>query len=150
LSCSGPICKCCRAKAGRSEPFSSPLARSSLPAAGAKRTSSDKACGQAPAALAGKPALPAGFPSPTAVVYTGRKTQGPTTIVSGYWNGDLDAAFNGYRGALSGAAGYSVTHDEQEKDDAEVNFSGHAKTGQVKLKVECEGRTTVTLTIRPE
>jgi hypothetical protein len=31
-----------------------------------------------------------------------------------------------------------------------VNFSGHAKTGQVKLKAECEGRTTVTLTIRLE
>jgi hypothetical protein len=117
---------------------------------GDEKESSGKACGQAPAAMADQPTLPGGFPSPASVVYTAQKTQGPTTIVTGYWNGDLDAAFNGYRGALSGAAGYSVTHDEQEKDDAEVNLSGHAKTGQVKLKVECEGRTTVTLTIRPE
>jgi hypothetical protein len=105
-------------------------------------------CGTAPATLATAPVLPAGFPSPSQVAYTATETAGPSTIVKGYWSGDLEAAFDGYKAAFQGA-GYTVTKDEKEADDAEVNFSGGSSTGQVKLVTECEGRTSLTITVRP-
>lgn len=113
---------------------------------------SDKAakeCGPAPAAMSGTPTLPAGFPSPSEVVYNGESKEGPTTKVEGYWKGDLDAAFEGYKDALGSASGYSVTKSEHEEDDAEVNFEGPGTTGQVALKVDCTDRTDVTVTVRP-
>ena len=108
-----------------------------------------KECGTAPAAMSGTPTLPTGFPSPSEVVYTGQSKEGPTTKVEGYWKGDLDAAFEGYKDAFGSASGYSVTKSEHEEDDAEVNFEGHGTTGQVALKVDCKDRTAVTITIRP-
>jgi hypothetical protein len=107
------------------------------------------ACGPAPATLAKPPRLPSGFPSPGDVTYTGSHKAGPSTIVDGYWDGDVDAAFDGYKDAFDNASGYDVTKDEHEEDDAEVNFSGGGTTGQVKLLQTCADRTTVTITIRP-
>jgi hypothetical protein len=107
-------------------------------------------CDTAPAAMSGSPTLPESFPSPNEVVYTGVSKDGPTTRVEGYWKGELDAAFEGYKDALAEqAAGYAVTKSEHEEDDAEVNFKGHSTTGQVKLEVDCADRTKVGLTIRP-
>jgi hypothetical protein len=105
-------------------------------------------CGEAPAAMAAAPDLPAQFPTPSAVTYTGQEKDGPTTKVSGYRDGDLDDAYDAYESALDGMAGYSVTDKEKEEDDAEVNFSGHGTTGQVALK-ECDDRTNFTITVRP-
>jgi hypothetical protein len=107
-----------------------------------------KACGPAPAAATAKPKLPPKFPTPSEVTYTGEKAAGPSSIVSGYWRGDVDEAFDGYKSAFDGA-GYDVTKDEHEEVDAEVNFSGGSSTGQVKLLQTCKDRTTVTITIRP-
>src|SRR5262249_48152969 len=105
-------------------------------------------CGAAPAAMTGSPQLPAQFPTPGGVTFTGQEKDGPTTKVSGHMDGDLDAAYDAWEQALDGKAGYSVTDKEKEEDDAEVNFSGHGTTGQVALK-ECSGRTNVTVTVRP-
>jgi hypothetical protein len=105
-------------------------------------------CGPAPAALAAPPSLPSGFPTPSEVTYTGTEAAGPSTIVEGFWAGDLEDAFEGYKDAFE-KAGYSVTKDEKEEDDAEVNFSGGNSTGQVKLGIECQGRTSVQITVRP-
>jgi hypothetical protein len=105
-------------------------------------------CAAASAAVATPPALPAGFPTPTDVTYTATEVAGPSTIVEGYWNGGLEDAFEGYKDAFE-QAGYDVTGDEKEEDDAEVNFSGGSSTGQVKLVSSCEGRTSVRITIRP-
>jgi hypothetical protein len=105
-------------------------------------------CGAAPAAMSGSPQLPAQFPTPSGVTYTSQEKDGPTTKVSGYRDGDLDEAYDEYDSALDGKNGYSVTDKEKEEDDAEVNFSGHGTTGQVKLQ-ECSDRTNVTITVRP-
>jgi hypothetical protein len=105
-------------------------------------------CNSAPAALATAPTLPPGFPSPADLKYIDSQVAGPSTIVQGYWDGDLEEAFEGFKDAFSGA-GYTVTHDEKEADDAEVNFSGGNSTGQVKLVTQCAGRTSVTITVRP-
>jgi hypothetical protein len=107
------------------------------------------ACGPAPAAMAGQPTLPPSFPSPSEVIYTGVKTAGPTTIISGYWKSDLNTADNVYKSAMQSAAGYKITKAEHDIADAEVAFTGHAKSGQVKLSQRCKGRTLVAVTIRP-
>ena len=48
-------------------------------------------CGPPPSALAGTPMLPANFPSPSEVTYTGATIAGPSTEIMGYWTGDLDS-----------------------------------------------------------
>lgn len=106
-------------------------------------------CGAAPAEIATQPTLPDGFPTPEGVVYTSERDAGPSHIVEGYRDGQLEDAFDAYKDAF-GTAGYDVTKDEREEDDAEVNFEGGASTGQVKLLQSCEDRTSVAITVRPE
>ena len=115
----------------------------------AEKEGASGACPTAPAAMSGQPTLPAGFPTPSEVTYTAERESGPSTIVDGFWEGDIEAAFDGYKEAFDGA-GYDVTKDEQEEFDAEVNFAGGETDGQVKLIQECDGRTSVSITIRPE
>lgn len=109
----------------------------------------EKDCGTAPAAMAGNPTLPAKFPTPDNVTYTGQKKTGPSSVVSGYHKGELGDAFDAYKSAF-GSAGYQVTHSEKEEDDAEVNFAGGSSTGQVKMIQSCKDRTSLAITIRPQ
>jgi hypothetical protein len=105
-------------------------------------------CGAAPAAMSGSPNLPSGFPTPEGVTYTEEREAGPSTIVDGYREADLGDTFEDYKSAFDDA-GYDVTNDEKERDDAEVNFAGGGTDGQVKLREECAGRTTISITVRP-
>jgi hypothetical protein len=107
------------------------------------------ACGDAPAEIAQQPTLPDGFPTPEGVIYTTEREAGPSHIVEGYRDGTLEDAFDAYKDAFENA-GYDVTKDEREEDDAEVNFAGGSSTGQVKLRQPCEDRTSIEITIRPE
>lgn len=109
----------------------------------------EKECGSAPSAMAGRPTLPAKFPTPDMVTYTSQKKTGPSTIVSGYRDGELGEAFDDYKSSFS-SAGYDVTKDEKEEDDAEVNFAGGSSTGQVKMIQSCKDRTSLSITIRPQ
>jgi hypothetical protein len=104
-----------------------------------------KPCGPAPTALI-TPSIT--FPAGEGVAYTSSKAEGPSTILEGFANADLAEVYDNYK-TLLGSGGYSVTKSEKEEDDAEVNFSGNRTTGQVKLVTECEGRTSITITIRP-
>jgi hypothetical protein len=115
----------------------------------AEREQAGKPCGAAPAAMSGTPSLPTGFPTPDGVTYTAEREAGPSRIVEGYREGDIDSAFEAYKDAFDGA-GYDVTKDEHEEVDAEVNFAGGSSTGQVKLVQSCADRTSVTITARPE
>ena len=105
-------------------------------------------CPAAPRELAEAPALPTGFPSPSEVTYTRNLQAGPAQIISGYWQGDIDEAFEGYKNAFA-ESGYEITKEEQEDVDAEVNFAGQGVSGQVKLLQSCGDRTDVTVTVRP-
>jgi len=107
-------------------------------------------CSGAPlAAVAG---LPADFPRPEAVVFLRRQLRGPTTVVDGYWEGDLEEAFRGYSEALE-QAGYAILDDEREAADAEVVYEDPAGEtgGQVALRDHCreDGRVVVHITARP-
>jgi hypothetical protein len=108
-----------------------------------------RACPAPIAAMKNVPKLPAGFPDAHGMIYTGIKKQGPTTVVSGYLPQTIGPAHQTYSQALKGAAGYSVTHEEQDAADSEVNFQGNGKSGQVKMLQVCKARTNVTITIRP-
>jgi len=114
-----------------------------------EKEAAGKACGPAPAAMTQTPALPSGFPQVDGVTYTSSKEQGPSEIVNGYREGDVGDAYDEYTSAISGASGYSVTKSEHEEVDAEVNFAGGGRTGQVKLLQTCADRTSITITARP-
>ena len=105
-------------------------------------------CAPAPAAMSGQPTLPTGFPQPAEVTYTGQVAKGPTSVIKGYFAGDIDAAYNTYKDSFK--APFEVEDSEHESVDAEIEFEGSGKEGQVKLLQKCKDRTTVTLTIRPQ
>lgn len=111
-------------------------------------SSAGQTCPAAPVAMPRQPELPTGFPSPSEVTYTEERMIGPSQIVKGYWEGDIESAFEGYKEAFDGTD-YSVTKEEREEVDAEVNFSGEGVAGQVKLLESCKDRTDVSITVRP-
>jgi len=115
----------------------------------AEEGGAEKECSSAPAAMAGNPTLPAMFPTPDNVTYTGQKKTGPSSVVSGFRDGELGDAFDAYKSGFD-SAGYQVTHSEKEEDDAEVNFAGGNSTGQVKMIQSCKDRTSLAITIRPQ
>jgi hypothetical protein len=114
----------------------------------AEGSDSGQACSAAPAAMPKQPQLATGFPSPSEVTYTEERDIGPSHIVEGYWDGDIESAFEGYKKSFDGTD-YSVTKEEREEVDAEVNFSGQGVSGQVKLLQLCKDRTDVSITTRP-
>jgi hypothetical protein len=127
------------------------LAMVALAACGTSENGSEpegSACPVAPTPLAAQPTLPENFPIPPELTLTSEKEAGPSTIIEGYWESDLPEVYTAYKDAFE-PAGYDVTFNEQEEKDAEVNFAGGDTTGQVKLEVECEGRTHIRITIRP-
>jgi hypothetical protein len=96
--------------------------------------------------------LPADFPIPNEVTLTSSTKTGPSQVVNGYFEGDLEAAYHGFKDAFEGA-GYTVLFDELEDQDSEVSYktADGGSTGQVALRSDCEetGRTDVHITNRP-
>ena len=93
--------------------------------------------------------LPENFPVPGDVLLTDSTQAGPSLIIDGYFQADLEEAFPVYRDAFEEST-YDITKDEQEERDAEVFFAGEGTTGQVNMFAECEGRTKLRITIRPD
>jgi hypothetical protein len=112
-----------------------------------EKQAADRPCATARHAMKGEPALPAGFPRPAEVTYTGEAKQGPTTVVTGYFAGDIDKAFDTWKGSFHDP--FETEHTEHEEVDAEIEFKGSGKEGQVKLLQTCKDRTAVTVTVRP-
>jgi hypothetical protein len=106
-------------------------------------------CGPAPHVMTGKPALPPKFPTPAKVSYSSSTKVGPSVIVKGFYaSGNLTAIHHAYSKALK-AAGYTITHEEQDAADSEVVWKGHGKTGQVALAKRCTSRILITIPVRP-
>jgi hypothetical protein len=102
-------------------------------------------------ALEDAPNLPASFPSFDSVTFTQQKTQGPTEIVEGYYEGELEDAYHEVKSSLEDA-GFTILFDELEEDDSEVSWKGQGRSGQVGLRMECgdEDRVFVRISNRPE
>lgn len=102
------------------------------------------------AALSGAPRLPASFPEVAGATYTQQSTQGPTEVIEGYYEGDIQHAHDAYKSAFE-QAGYTVLFDEVEERDSEVAWKGEGRSGQVALRDECgeDDRIYVKVTNRP-
>jgi hypothetical protein len=86
-----------------------------------------------------EPKLPASFPQieEDKVVYTQQSTNGPTQVVEGYFNGDVQEAHDEYLKELQGAQ-YKILFNEVEApNDSEISWQGEERTGQVALRNEC-------------
>jgi hypothetical protein len=87
------------------------------------------------------------------MTYTASQTSGPSEIADGYYEGDLQGAYDAWKSAFEGAAGYTITFDEIEEFDSEVAYRGGAesRSGIVALRDVCneDGRIAVHITSRP-
>ena len=108
-----------------------------------------KACPAAPAKMRNQPVLPAGFPVASQMSVVSVQNDGPSTVVSGWMPLKIGPAHQAWSSTLKGSSGWTITKEEQDAADSEVNFSGKGKSGQVKMIQECVSRTTVKITIRP-
>jgi hypothetical protein len=101
-------------------------------------------------ALTGDAGLPSGFPKPDGVTYLKSSTAGPSNVVDGTYDGELDEAYDAYEKAVE-SAGYNVLFKEKEEDDAEISYEGGGRTGQVALREACDnGKLAIHITNRPE
>jgi len=80
-------------------------------------------CTEEVPAAADIPDLPENFPVPGEAVLTSSAEAGPSLIVDGVFQADLEEAFPEYREAFE-EAGYDITKDEQEERDAGGFFAG--------------------------
>jgi hypothetical protein len=87
-------------------------------------------------ALSEAPDLPKGWPEMGEVTYTQQSDQGPTTVVEGYFDGDIEAAHDDFKRELEDA-GFTILFDELEEHDSEVSWKGQGRSGQVALREEC-------------
>ena len=96
------------------------------------------------------PKLPAGWPDMGEVTFTQQSTQGPTEVVEGYFEGDIEAAHDDFKRELE-AAGFTILFDEVEENDSEVSWKGEGRSGQVAIRNECgdSDKMYVKVTNRP-
>lgn len=82
--------------------------------------------------------LPSGWPQieEDKMVYTEQETAGPTDVVEGYFNGDVQEAHDEFQRELE-ATGFTVTFEEVEENDSEVAWEGEGRTGIVAIRDEC-------------
>jgi hypothetical protein len=101
------------------------------------------------AALSGETGLPADFPTPESVTWVKSEEAGPSRIVEGFAEGDIEDVYDDWH-QLFEDSDYEITFDEQEAHDAEISFEGGGQSGQVKLADECaEGKVYARVTSRP-
>jgi hypothetical protein len=101
-------------------------------------------------AMSGETGLPDDFPTIGDITYVKSEKAGPSRVVEGYADGDLEDVYNELHDAFE-SSNYKITFDEREEHDAEISFEGGGQSGQVKFADECgqEGRLYVRVTSRP-
>ena len=110
---------------------------------GEKKSEESELSEKAQAACTGQPLseapkLPASFPQieEDKLTYTKQSTQGPTEVIEGYFNGDVEEAHDEFEKELEGA-GFDILFNELEEHDSEISWRGEGRTGQVALREEC-------------
>jgi hypothetical protein len=111
------------------------------------------ACTGAALADTSKLDLPPSWPQIEAdkMTYTKQEKTGPTVVIEGYFNGDIEEAHDEWKKELE-ASGYKILFDEVEEHDSEVSWEGEGRSGQVALREECGSpdKIWVHITNRPE
>jgi hypothetical protein len=89
--------------------------------------------------MSAEPKLPASFPQieEEKLVYTQQSTNGPTDVVEGYFNGDVQEAHDEFLKELEGAQFKILFNEVEAPNDSEISWSGEGRTGQVALRNEC-------------
>jgi hypothetical protein len=102
-------------------------------------------------AFDGDPGLPPNFPQPAEFTVTESTQEGPTRVVVGYWESDLEEAYREWKEKVE-EAGFNVTFDELEEHDSEVAYEGSGRSGIIQLRDRCneDEVTSVRITSRPE
>ena len=100
--------------------------------------------------LSEAPRLPASWPDLEEVTFTTQSTRGPTEVVEGYYEGDIDSAHDDFMEELEGA-GYEILFDEVEQFDSEVAWRAEGRSGQVAMRAHCgeDDKIYVKVTNRP-
>jgi hypothetical protein len=97
--------------------------------------------------------LPASWPQIESdkMVYTEQETAGPTDVVEGYFNGDVQEAHDEFQKELE-VSGFDITFEEVEEHDSEVAWKGEGRTGIVAIRDECgdSDKMYIRITNRPE
>jgi hypothetical protein len=126
---------------------------------GDKDKDADAASGDVQAACSGSrmsetPSLPASFPQieQDRLVYTRQSKNGPTDVVEGYFNGDVQEAHDEFLKELQGAQFKILFNEVEAPNDSEISWSGEGRTGQVALRNECgdSDKTYVHITNRAQ
>jgi hypothetical protein len=101
-------------------------------------------------AMTGDTGLPADFPVPSEVTWVKSEKAGPSTIVEGWAEDDMDDLYDEWHSQFESSS-YEITFDEKEEHDAEISFEGGGQSGQVKLADECGegGKVYARVTTRP-
>jgi hypothetical protein len=101
-------------------------------------------------AMSGETGLPAGFPVPGEVTWVKSEKAGPSTIVEGWAEEDMDDLYDDWHSQFE-SSDFAITFDEKEEHDAEISFEGGGQSGQVKLADECgdSGKVYARVTSRP-
>jgi hypothetical protein len=92
--------------------------------------------------LSDAPRLPDTWPDMGEVTFTEQSTSGPTEIVEGYFEGDVQAAHDDFKRELE-ASGFTILFDEVEENDSEVSWKGEGRSGQVAIRKECDDNDKV-------
>ena len=97
--------------------------------------------------------LPPSFPQieEDKLTYTQESEVGPTQVIEGYFNGDVETAHEEFQKELK-ASGYDILFDEVEApNDSEISWKGEGRTGQVAMRNECgeSDKTYIHITNRP-
>jgi len=116
----------------------------------ALNTEAKAACEGSP--LTAAPKLPPSWPQIESdkLTYTKQETTGPTNVVEGYFNGDIEEAHDEWKKELQDS-GYKILFDELEDHDSEVSWEGEGRSGQVALREDCgsSDKIYVHITNRP-
>jgi hypothetical protein len=101
--------------------------------------------------LAGSTGLPAGFPELEGVTYVDAEDKGPTHVVDGYSDEELEGVYREYKDRLQEEQ-YKILFDELEDKDSEISYASKdgGTEGQIALRATCDnGNVSVHITARP-
>src|SRR5215207_8705016 len=73
--------------------------------------------------LSGDTGLPANFPTIGEITFVKSEAAGPSRIVEGYGEGELEDLYNELHDEFE-SSDYDITFDEREEHDAEISFGG--------------------------